>query len=223
MDEAVPDDKNNNTQKDQDSDRKARLVPVSIQNRDKKQSSRGEKDANRVCADLAENLETVKQKFLVPKNQDVIIREFNIGRKVRAFMVYLDGMSAQQTLNLVILPTLMSKDACDGLSEKATVDYLIENVLPVHGIKKANSFNDIILQVLGGVSALFVDGCEECILLETRGYDKRSVESPKTETVVRGPQEGFTEDLRTNITLIRRIVKNENLVTENDADRDNQP
>lgn len=214
LDEAVPDDKNNNTQKDQDSDRKARLVPVSIQNRDKKQSSRGEKDANRVCADLAENLETVKQKFLVPKNQDVIIREFNIGRKVRAFMVYLDGMSAQQTLNLVILPTLMSKDACDGLSEKATVDYLIENVLPVHGIKKANSFNDIILQVLGGVSALFVDGCEECILLETRGYDKRSVESPKTETVVRGPQEGFTEDLRTNITLIRRIVKNENLVTE---------
>lgn len=211
LDEDVQSDKGNS---DQGADRKARSAPGLIQSREKKHSSRGEKDVNTVTADLTQNLETVKQKFLVPKNQDVIIREFNIGRKVKAFMVYLDGMSDQQTLNLVILPALMSKEACDGSTEKVTVNYLIENVLPVHGVKKANSFNDIILQVLGGVSALFVDGCEECLLLETRGYEKRGVESPKTENVVRGSQEGFTEDLRTNITLIRRIVKNENLVSE---------
>ena len=195
------------------SDQKA-SSPVQIRSRDKKHRSDSEKDADAVSSDLAKNLEIVKQKFLMPKNQDVITRELRIGRKVKAFMVYLDGMSDQQTLNRVILPTLMSRDACDESMDKLSADYLIENILPVHGVKKADNFNDIVLQVLGGVSALFIDGCTECILLETKGYDKRGVESPKTESVVRGPQEAFTEDLRTNITLIRRIVRNKNLVTE---------
>ena len=38
-------------------------------------------------------------------------------------------------------------------------------------------------------------------------YEKRDISVPSTETVVNGAQEGFTENLRTNITLIRRIVK----------------
>ncbi|HEX9063188.1 MAG TPA: spore germination protein, partial [Clostridia bacterium] len=46
------------------------------------------------------------------------------------------------------------------------------------------------------------------------GYEKRSVEKPITENVVMGSQEGFTEDLRTNLSLIRRIIKNKNLITE---------
>ena len=50
--------------------------------------------------------------------------------------------------------------------------------------------------------------------IETRGFEKRAVDSPKTETVIKGSQEAFTENLRTNITLVRRIVKNEKLVTE---------
>ncbi|MGI6086185.1 MAG: spore germination protein, partial [Acetivibrionales bacterium] len=51
-------------------------------------------------------------------------------------------------------------------------------------------------------------------VMESRGFEKRDISVPSTETVINGAQEGFTENLRTNITLIRRIVKNENLVTE---------
>lgn len=43
---------------------------------------------------------------------------------------------------------------------------------------------------------------------------KRNVDKPVTENVVRGPHEAFTEDLRTNITLVRKIIKNKNLITE---------
>lgn len=31
---------------------------------------------------------------------------------------------------------------------------------------------------------------------------------------MQGPQEGFVEDMRTNVTLVRRILRNSNLVTE---------
>ncbi|MCL5070072.1 MAG: spore germination protein [Actinobacteria bacterium] len=68
--------------------------------------------------------------------------------------------------------------------------------------------------MLNGLTVLFVDGCNECLVMETRGYEKRNVDTPKTETVVKGSQEAFNENLRTNITLIRRIIKNEKLVTD---------
>jgi len=50
--------------------------------------------------------------------------------------------------------------------------------------------------------------------METRGYEKRSVDKTTSESVVYGPKEGFVESLRTNITLIRRIVQTENLVSD---------
>lgn len=51
-------------------------------------------------------------------------------------------------------------------------------------------------------------------MLETRGFEKRTIDRPMTERVIRGSQEGFTENLRTNLTLLRRIIKNEKLITE---------
>lgn len=167
-----------------------------------------------ISTELSVNLEVIRQKFLMAKNQDVIIREFRIGRKLKAYMAYIDGMVDKQTLNLSIFSQLMSKDVFEGLGEECPVDYLIENILTVHEVKKSNKYSDAVMQILNGMSALFVEGCSECILIETRGYEKRNVEAPKVETVVKGPQEGFTENLRTNVILIRRIIKNENLVTE---------
>jgi spore germination protein KA len=41
------------------------------------------------------------------------------------------------------------------------------------------------------------------------------VEPPDSEAVIRGPKEGFTENIRTNTSLIRRKIKNPNLVFEN--------
>jgi spore germination protein KA len=42
----------------------------------------------------------------------------------------------------------------------------------------------------------------------------RSVAEPDTESVIRGPREGFIENLRTNTSLLRRKIKNPNLVIE---------
>jgi len=167
-----------------------------------------------VSTELRANLEVIRQKFLMPKNRDIIIREFKIGRKVKAFMVYIDGMMDKQTLNLSIFPQLMSGDVFEELGEECPVNYLMENILTVHDVRKTNKYSDAVMQILNGLSALFLEGSGECILIETRGFEKRNVEAPKTETIVKGSQEGFTENLRTNVALIRRIIKNENLVTE---------
>src|SRR5699024_4869940 len=51
--------------------------------------------------------------------------------------------------------------------------------------------------------------------IEVKGFEKRSLGEPNNEIVVRGAQVAFTETIRTNTSLLRRFVNNENLIIEN--------
>jgi spore germination protein KA len=46
------------------------------------------------------------------------------------------------------------------------------------------------------------------------GWEKRAVQEPASEMGIRGPKEGFIESISVNRSLIRRKIKNENLVFE---------
>lgn len=66
-----------------------------------------------------------------------------------------------------------------------------------------------------GNCALFVDTLNFAFDIEVKGFKQRSVDKPENEVVVKGPHEAFVENIRTNTSLIRRIVNNENLIIEN--------
>lgn len=51
--------------------------------------------------------------------------------------------------------------------------------------------------------------------IEVKGFQQRSIDKPSNETVIKGPHEAFVENIRTNTSLIRRIINNENLIIEN--------
>jgi spore germination protein KA len=102
----------------------------------------------------------------------------------------------------------------EDFSGNDIIKHIMENVLSITQLTKISDFKNIIVQILNGLSALFVDGCSEAILIESRGFEKRNIDKPVTEQVVKGSQEAFTENLRTNLTLLRRIVKNRKLITE---------
>jgi spore germination protein KA len=160
------------------------------------------------------NASYIKDIFSIPQNQDVVIREFNIARKTKAVLVFVDGMVDKTTINQFILPQLMESGHFADFSGNDIMKYIIDNVLSITQLTKMSDYNRIIDQILNGLSALFIDGCSEALLIETRGFEKRNIDKPVTEQVVRGSQEAFTENLRTNITLLRRIIKNQKLITE---------
>ncbi|MFC4768504.1 spore germination protein [Effusibacillus consociatus] len=61
---------------------------------------------------------------------------------------------------------------------------------------------------------LFVDGFDTVLTIGTQGFEARNVQDPDTESVVRGPREGFVENLQVNLALLRRKIKNPNLTFE---------
>jgi spore germination protein KA len=152
--------------------------------------------------------------YHVPDNKDIIIREFNIDKRIPACLVSVDGMVDNNIINHFLLPELMYTPVVDNFEGNCPLDFVERNVISINQVQRVRKYKEIIQQVLSGLTALFIEGCNECLIMESRGFEKRSVGPPSTETVVNGAHEGFTEAIRTNITLVRRIIKNEDLVTE---------
>lgn len=184
------------------------------------------------------NLEYMKTRFNSLINSDVKIREFTLNARNKqygAFLVYIDGMINQDIMNNYILKPLMLKNTANSfegdqtriISEAKTnnitvrkvkkfniVEYISNCLIPQNSVKKLNNFDEIVSDINSGSCALFVDTLDICFSIEVKGYERRGLTSPNNEIIVRGPQVGFTENLRTNTSLLRRYVNNENLIVE---------
>jgi spore germination protein KA len=170
-------------------------------------------EGDKVRTDIDANLSLIKKFFASPPNKDLIIREFRIRQQKRAFIAYLDGMADKQIIDNYILRPLLREINLD-LPGGQNAGLLPNEVIETNDTKNLDSFPKIGTEILKGNTALYVDGLNYFITCESIGYDKRGVESPKTEGIVKGPQEAFSENLRTNISLIRRIVRTPSLITE---------
>lgn len=94
-------------------------------------------------------------------------------------------------------------------------DYIMYHLMPQNDVKIKNKFSEIIASINSGNCILFVDSLNYAFDLEVKGFKERSVNNPQNEIVIKGPQEAFVENIRTNTSLIRRSVNNENLIIEN--------
>lgn len=186
---------------------------------------------------LSVNLEYLKSKYNLLINSDVKFRHFTIpiqNQKVPAALLYIDGMVDETTItNSVLQPLLLKnsitmqeqeqKQAKPGRISITTAkkqpkmnweNFIFEGLIPHNSVSKQTDFEAVIKAVNGGSSALFVDTVATAFCVETKGVQGRSVSTPLTENIVRGSQEAFVESLRTNTSMLRKIVNNENLVIE---------
>ena len=87
--------------------------------------------------------------------------------------------------------------------------------MPQNSLEKITKFEDVFSGVNSGNCVLFVDTINVAFDIDVKGFKQRSVESPNNEVIIKGSQEAFVENLRTNTSLLRRIINNENLIIEN--------
>ncbi|QAA31032.1 spore germination protein [Clostridium manihotivorum] len=171
-----------------------------------------------VSPKLAANLDRIKTEFDFANNNDIKIRNFKIAQKIDAFIIYIDGMVDKIFISDFIIRPLMKTTSFNEYFANANsleiYDYILSNIITANEVSKFTDFSDILIQILIGNSALFIEGSNQCIIIDSKGFEKRSVEKPTAEGVILGSQEGFTENMRTNTSLIRRIVKNQKLKAE---------
>lgn len=62
--------------------------------------------------------------------------------------------------------------------------------------------------------AFFIEGESDAYVFSLRKPSARAIGEPPTASVMKGPREGFIEEIKTNISLIRRRIKSPDLVTK---------
>lgn len=163
---------------------------------------------------VKDNIENIKQMMHSPT--DLITRVFTVGNTGHTCaIVCIDGLVDKDLVNGNILKNIqleMSGAHKQVPSSGEEILTKLENeVLSIHEVKKVHTLDDVSLAILSGDTALFVDGTDQVMIIGSKGWASRGVEEPMTEAVVRGPRDGFTENIRTNTTLIRRRVRDPNL------------
>lgn len=167
--------------------------------------------------DLEKNLDTLKG--IIHNSSDIIVRKFAFGSKkrIQAALIFIDGLIDKTLVNENIMKPLMfnTHDIYDeAAAEINNIHYLESTLLSVGEIEETSSINKAVDSYLSGDTILLLDGSKEALVINLRGWKTRSIEEPKTESVVRGPREGFSETLRINTALLRRKIKNTNLMFE---------
>lgn len=191
----------------------------SNQQQSNNQSNAGKAEDKNISTNLFENLEYLKTRLNFPSNSDIVFREFDITVKkdsLHAFIVFFDGMIDKNILDNDILSPLMLLSNLD-ITDKApdVIGYIKAHLIPHNQVTLVENFNKVIQAVNGGACGIFIDTVNIAFVADVKGMESRKVERPNIELVIRGPQEGFTETLRVNIALIRKRLKDENVIAEN--------
>lgn len=172
-------------------------------------------EAITLSAVLERNLQCFRERLCAPDNADVLLRRFRSGAFESALLA-IDGMTDARRIDENILKPCMDLPASAGeeVEPAQRVAFLMAHAVSILPMKLKDNIDEILSDVLSGQCALLCEGCSMACVMDTRGFEKRAVGRPETEKVVLGPHESFGESIRTNITLVRRIVQREELVTE---------
>ncbi|HHV99228.1 MAG TPA: spore germination protein [Clostridiaceae bacterium] len=190
----------------------------SLKNKNKSQDTAPGKVNNEpLSSDLKRNLEVIKG--ILRDSSDVTFHEFNFGheRKFKGALVFINSLTDKNEIHKNILQPLMydvlllKKDVSMDFSK---IDTIGKNLISIAGTNKLTLLNDLLDHLLAGSTILLVDGSKEALAIECHKMESRSIEEPGTEAVVRGPREGFNENVNVSIALIRRKIKDPDLCVE---------
>ncbi len=167
---------------------------------------------------LAGILDRDLEHFSPVAGEDLIVRLILLPteRPIRAALVFLDSMNEQQIIGDMVLQPLLGATGKlgDGRDTRKTIERLGNSVLKVGNLAYSSDVVSLRQSLVGGDCLLLVDGSTLGLTLGTAKAPERAISEPNTERLVRGSQAGFTEHLTTNVSLIRRRLRDADLVLE---------
>ena len=123
-------------------------------------------------------------------------------------IVYSDSLCKSATISDFIVRSL---GTIINNKKKKDILFEIENIIDNFKYIKIYTYEDIIYYLNNGFTIIIVDGADYALALETKANLSRSVSIPQTEITLRGSMDCFVEDIQTNIGLIRRRIKSNDL------------
>ncbi|WP_179876784.1 spore germination protein [Bacillus wiedmannii] len=169
---------------------------------------------NTLSKNLQENIEIIKGVF--GKNACLKIRNIELRDTQLIGILYLEGLADTNNIQDFILRSILTENNKRSQTTSLTdiVKYMKQHILTVGQVTVTSQMEQIIEAMLSGNTVLLFNSHTEACIASTKGQMERAITEPTSQNVVRGPRDGFTESLQTNVSLIFRRIKNPKLQFE---------
>jgi len=159
--------------------------------------------------DLKRNMHLMEDELHLADNNDIVRRSFTaLGQK--CMLYYVEGMVGSTIVaDFVLRPLLRCPETHRG---QEAVHVMTTRLIEIADVKTKNRPEEAIDLLMRGQCLILTDTADEAVLVDTRFFVKRAINSPKTETVIIGPHEAFTEPLRDNLTLLHRLLPTQDFI-----------
>lgn len=178
-------------------------IPAEVEKNDQKK--------RQLTKSLSENIGTFRELF---QNDNTIVFRDIKNTHLQGFsscLLFIDGMINPEFIGKSILSPIMNADIKAKEMDDNILDALMNKIISSSQVTKTRDFDALMLNLLYGDALLLVDRCDEALIISCRGWKERDIEEPSLEKILRGPKEGFTESLMTNLALLRRKIKSPDL------------
>ena len=138
---------------------------------------------------------------------DIIFRKVKIQKK-EILLIYNVSLTNSSNINEFILEKLIT---LDKKAIKKGIYNHFYNIIPENVIKDVEDKDDLYTKIGSGFT-IVITLDEKPFAIETKQDLSRGISEPLTEQSISGPKDAFTENYQTNIGLIRKRIKTNDLV-----------
>lgn len=162
---------------------------------------------------LSENVEENirKLEMALGNSDDISIRRLNVSTK-NVVIIHIKGIVDDQSITEnVISPIIqLNRETHTFKTAEDLVDSMVQSI-SLTSIEFISNWPELLESILAGDTVILLDDSLKAITLGTRKIQSRSITEPTTQTVIKGPKDSFTENLSTNISLVRSRIQNPKL------------
>ena len=159
-------------------------------------------ETKKMSTSLSENMNYLNDYLSVGTNFDIVYRVIRIGGR-EACMYFIDGFCKDELMQKMLQYFMDIKEE----EMPGSAHEMSKTSLPYVEVDLKDDWDQITYFIMSGVFALFVDGYDKCLLIDSRTYPARSVSEPEKDKVLRGSKDGFVETIVFNTALIRRRIR----------------
>lgn len=170
---------------------------------------------NGLTKQISRNLSLIQEKM--HHSSDINIRLFTLQlpdrMETECALVYLEGLVLGTTITDNILqPLLRDARLFNAEIDADLIDFINSSILTASEIAEISELDELLLTVMSGDVAIIIDGYDRALSVEAKGWMRRTIQPSSTEAVVRGPRDSFIETISQNMMMIRRRLRDPNLV-----------
>ncbi len=173
--------------------------------------SRAELPSLSFSGKLSEDVALMKE--ILGQDETIIFRPFEnrIDKNIRGCVIFTELLVNNIVIDQNVVRPLLEFVPSGEEAHPTLPEFLANRVICTDDVKWGKNPYDAVTALLIGDTVVLVEGAYGAIVANSKKYSIRSVGIPETENSVNGPKEGFTELIVTNLSLLRRKVKDPKL------------